>query len=199
MYKLPDLTYTYDALEPVISAEIMQLHHTKHHQAYVDKLNKALEGQSDSNDLEYLLRNISSLPQNIQTAVRNQGGGHYNHSLFWKWLTPDMNQSPGPATLELLEKQHGSFEAFVDKFTIQAIGLFGSGWVWLQPDGVILTTHNQDNPIMEGKSTPILGLDVWEHAYYLDYKNQRDVYIQKWWQVVNWQEVEKQLQSAIIL
>ena len=199
MYKLPELTYTYDAIEPVISAEIMQLHHTKHHQAYVDKLNKALEGQSDSSDLEYLLRNISSLPQNIQTAVRNQGGGHYNHSLFWKWLTPDMNQSPGTAALELLEKQYGSFEAFVDKFTIQAIGLFGSGWVWLQPDGVILTTHNQDNPIMEGKSTPILGLDVWEHAYYLDYKNQRDVYIQKWWQVVNWQEVEKQLQSAIIL
>ena len=198
MYKLPGLTYAYDALEPVISAEIMHLHHTKHHQAYVDKLNKALEGRPDSGDLESLLRNISDLPSEIQTTVRNQGGGHYNHSQFWKWLTPNMNQSPGEATLKLLEKQYGNFDAFVDKFTTEAIGLFGSGWVWLQPNGVILTTHNQDNPIMEGQPAPILGLDVWEHAYYLDYKNQRDVYIQKWWQVVNWQEVEKQLQSAII-
>lgn len=198
MYKLPGLTYAYDALEPVISAEIMHLHHTKHHQAYVDKLNKALEGRPDSGDLESLLRNISDLPSEIQTTVRNQGGGHYNHSQFWKWLTPNMNQSPGEATLKLLEKQYGNFDAFVDKFTTEAIGLFGSGWVWLQPNGVIFTTHNQDNPIMEEQPAPILGLDVWEHAYYLDYKNQRDVYIQKWWQVVNWQEVEKQLQSAII-
>ena len=198
MYSLPDLPYDYDALEPVISKEIMQLHHNKHHQAYVDKLNLALENQNVSDDLEYLLRRLDELPESIRTDMQNQGGGHYNHSLFWRWMTPDGEAKPEEKTKKLLEEKYGSFEKFVDEFTTKATGLFGSGWVWLQPDGSILTTSNQDSPIMQGEPAPILGLDVWEHAYYLDYKNQRDAYIKNWWKIVNWSEVENGLQSGII-
>ena len=198
MYSLPDLPYDYDALEPVISKEIMQLHHNKHHQAYVDKLNLALENQNVSDDLEYLLRRLDELPESIRTDVQNQGGGHYNHSLFWQWMIPDGKAKPEEKTKRLLEEKYDSFEKFVDEFTTKATGLFGSGWVWLQPDGSILTTSNQDSPIMQGEPAPILGLDVWEHAYYLDYKNQRDVYIKNWWKIVNWSEVENGLQSGII-
>ena len=198
MYSLPTLPYAYDALEPVISAEIMQLHHAKHHQAYVDKLNLALTGHTVSDNLEHMLRHLDKLPEEIRILVRNQGGGHYNHSQFWQWLTPDKGQEPGEKTRVLLEGQYGDFEAFVDIFTEKAVTLFGSGWVWLQSNGEILTTQNQDNPIMNGEPAPILGLDVWEHAYYLDYKNRRADYIANWWQIINWSEVEKRLQSAII-
>lgn len=198
MFTLPKLPYAYAALEPVISEDIMRLHHGKHHQAYVDKLNQALEGRDVSDDLEYVLRHLDDLPDVIRTTVRNNGGGHYNHSQFWQWLAPAVEQQPGELTMALLKKHHGSFAQFVDKFTTSALGLFGSGWVWLQPDGVILTTQNQDNPIMNGEAAPILGLDVWEHAYYLDYKNSRADYVANWWQIVNWAEVEKRLQSAII-
>ena len=158
----------------------------------------ALENQNVSDDLEYLLRHLSELPESIRTDVQNQGGGHYNHSLFWQWMTPDGKAKPEEKTKRLLEEKYDSFEKFVDEFTTKATGLFGSGWVWLQPDGSILTTSNQDSPIMQGEPAPILGLDVWEHAYYLDYKNQRDVYIKNWWKIVNWSEVENGLQSGII-
>ena len=198
MFTLPKLPYAYTALKPVISEDIMRLHHGKHHQAYVDKLNQALEGRDVSDDLEYILRHLDDLPDVIRTTVRNNGGGHYNHSQFWQWLAPAVEQQPGELTMALLKKHHGSFAQFVDKFTTSALGLFGSGWVWLQPDGVISTTQNQDNPIMNGEVAPILGLDVWEHAYYLDYKNSRAEYVANWWQIVNWVEVEKRLQSAII-
>ena len=165
MFTLPKLPYAYTALKPVISEDIMRLHHDKHHQAYVDKLNQALEGRDVSDDLEYVLRHLDDLPDVIRTTVRNNGGGHYNHSQFWQWLAPAVEQQPGELTMALLKKHHGSFAQFVDKFTTSALGLFGSGWVWLQPDGVISTTQNQDNPIMNGEVAPILGLDVWEHAY----------------------------------
>lgn len=198
MFTLPKLPYEYNALEPVVSEDIMRLHHDKHHQTYVDKLNQALEAEDGATDLEYLLQHLDSVPDVIRTTIRNNGGGHYNHSQFWQWLTPQGEQKPGEKTLQLLEEKYGSIEKFVDEFTTKALGLFGSGWVWLQPDGVILTTQNQDNPIMDGKPAPILGLDVWEHAYYLDYKNQRNNYIEQWWKIVNWSEVEKRLQSAII-
>ncbi len=198
MFTLPKLPYEYNALEPVVSEDIMRLHHDKHHQTYVDKLNQALEAEDGATDIEYLLQRLDSFPDVIRTTIRNNGGGHYNHSQFWQWLTPQGEQKPGEKTLQLLEEKYGSIEKFVDEFTTKALGLFGSGWVWLQPNGVILTTQNQDNPIMYGKPAPILGLDVWEHAYYLDYKNQRNAYIKNWWQIVNWSEVEKRLQSAII-
>ena len=198
MFNLPELPYAYAALEPFISEDIMRLHYDKHHQAYVDKLNQTLEGRDVPNDLEYILQHRDDLPDVIRTTVRNNGGGHYNHSQFWQWLAPATGQQPGELTMALLEKHYSGFEQFVDKFTTSALGLFGSGWVWLQPDGVILTTQNQDNPIMNGEAAPILGLDVWEHAYYLDYKNSRAEYVANWWQIVNWAEVEKRLQSAII-
>ena len=198
MFNLPELPYAYAALEPFISEDIMRLHYDKHHQAYVDKLNQTLEGRDVPNDLEYILQHRDDLPDVIRTTVRNNGGGHYNHSQFWQWLAPATGQQPGELTMALLEKHYSGFEQFVDKFTTSALGLFGSGWVWLKPDGVILTTQNQDNPIMNGEAAPILGLDVWEHAYYLDYKNSRADYVANWWQIVNWAEVEKRLQSAII-
>ena len=198
MYSLPKLPYEYDALEPVISEEIMRLHHSKHHQTYIDKLNQAMKDRDGAPDIEQVLRHIDDLPEDVRTVVRNQGGGHYNHSQFWQWITSEAGQNPGEKTRQLLESKYGGVEKFVDEFTTKATGLFGSGWVWLQPDGAILTTQNQDNPIMKGEPAPILGLDVWEHAYYLDYKNQRNIYIEKWWQIVNWSEVEKRLQSAII-
>ena len=191
MFTLPKLPYAYTALKPVISEDIMRLHHDKHHQAYVDKLNQALEGRDVSDDLEYVLRHLDDLPDVIRTTVRNNGGGHYNHSQFWQWLAPAVEQQPGELTMALLKKHHGSFAQFVDKFTTSALGLFGSGWVWLQPNLDIITTANQDSPIMDGQPAPILGLDVWEHAYYLDYENRRDAYVNKWWKVANWEEAEK--------
>ena len=190
MYNLPDLSYDYGALAPVISEDIMRLHHQKHHQGYVDKLNAALEGRGfDGLSIEDLLDQIDSLPQDIRQTVINNGGGHYNHSLFWQWMSPDGGGQPKAALLGALEARYGDFQAFVDKFTVQATGLFGSGWVWLTPSLDIVTTANQDNPIMQGQPAPILGLDVWEHAYYLDYYNRRDEYVKSWWSVVNWDAV----------
>lgn len=191
MYTLPDLSYDYDELGSYISKDIMLLHHTKHHQAYVDKLNAAIDLAPALRErpLTSLLTNLDTLPEAVRSAVRNHGGGHYNHSLFWQWMSP---QGGGEPTGELADKiiaKYGSFQAFVDKFTMMSLGVFGSGWVWLQPDMEIITTANQDTPIMLGLDAPLLGLDVWEHAYYLDYKNKRDDYIGSWWNVVNWQFV----------
>lgn len=195
MYKLPSLPYGYDQLGDYISKDIMELHHAKHHQTYVDKLNAALESAPalQERPLTSLLRDINSLPSDVQTAIRNQGGGHYNHSLFWQWMSPDGGGEPqGELAQRILEK-YGSFQAFVDEFTSKSLSVFGSGWCWLQPDMEIITTANQDTPIMQGLDEPLLGLDVWEHAYYLDYKNKRDDYVSAWWNVVNWDFVSQRL------
>lgn len=193
MFKLPDLPYAYDALGKYISKDIMELHHDKHHQAYVDKLNAAVEGKGDVSNVsvETLISELSSLPKDIRAAVRNNGGGHYNHTLFWQWMSPDGGGEPGGELSEAITQTFGSFQGFVDEFTQKALGVFGSGWAWLMPDMTILTTPNQDSPLMDGKAEPILGLDVWEHAYYLDYKNKRDDYVKAWWNVVDWGYVEK--------
>jgi superoxide dismutase, Fe-Mn family len=191
MYTLPALSYEYDALGKYISKDIMQLHHSKHHQTYVDKLNAALATAPalQERSLESLLGDLDSLPDAVRTAVRNHGGGHYNHSLFWQWMSPDGGSQPSGALSTAIDSKYGGFQQFVDEFTARSVGVFGSGWVWLQPDLEIITTANQDTPIMTGQAAPILGLDVWEHAYYLDYKNKRDDYIQAWWNVVDWQHV----------
>lgn len=188
MYQLPNLGYDYDQLGKYISKDIMELHHSKHHQTYVDKLNAALEQAPALKErpLESLLSDLNSLPAEVQTAIRNHGGGHYNHSLFWQWMSPTGGGEPAGELAEKLIEKYGSFQTFVDQFTTKSLAVFGSGWAWLQPDLEIITSPNQDTPIMEGKQAPLLGLDVWEHAYYLDYKNKRDDYIQSWWNVVNW-------------
>lgn len=195
MHSLPPLPYNYDALGKYISKSIMELHHSKHHQTYVDKLNAALEKFPELRErpLELLLTDLDSLPENVRTAVRNNGGGHYNHSLFWQWMSPDGGGEPNDALGAALTAKYGNFQAFVDDFSGKALGVFGSGWVWLQPDMSIITTANQDTPMMNGLPEPLLGLDVWEHAYYLDYKNKRDDYIKAWWNVVNWEYVQSRL------
>lgn len=192
MYHLPELQYDYDALGSYISKDIMQLHHSKHHQAYVDKLNAAIDQAPALRErpLESLLTDLDNLPEAVNAAVRNYGGGHYNHSLFWQWMSPDGGGEPTGELAAAIVAQYGSFQAFVDEFTAKSLGVFGSGWAWLQPNMEIITTPNQDTPIMQGYDAPLLGLDVWEHAYYLDYKNKRDDYVKAWWNVVNWRAVE---------
>jgi Fe-Mn family superoxide dismutase len=193
MYKLPPLDYGYDAFGKYISKTIMELHHTKHHQAYVDKVNAALEEAPDfqNKPIEELLRQLDDVPEKIRTAVRNQGGGHYNHSLFWKLMSPDGGGEPSGDLAESLKSKYKTFQSFIDEFEQKAVGLFGSGWVWLQPDLTIMTSPNQDSPLMSNGPEPILGLDVWEHAYYLDYTFKRADYVKAWWNVVNWPEVEQ--------
>lgn len=197
MFTLPELSYDYDALGTYISKDIMFLHHAKHHQTYVDKLNTAIDTAPElkGKQVSELLTNIELLPAAIQTAVRNHGGGHYNHSLFWQWMSPDGGGEPtGELATKIIEK-FGSFQGFVDEFTAKSLAVFGSGWTWLQPDLSITTSANQDSLISHGQKAPLLGLDVWEHAYYLDYKNKRDDYINAWWNVVNWDFVASRLDS----
>lgn len=198
MYTLPNLPYAYDALEPTISDEIMKLHHQKHHQTYVDKLNAALQKDPDSagKPLADLLASLDAVPQSIRTAVRNHGGGHYNHSLFWEVMSPDGGGEPSDDFRQRIDEKYESFEAFIGQFNEKALGLFGSGWVWLTKDLETIALPNQDTPMALGLGEPILGLDVWEHAYYLDYRNKRDDYIAKWWDVVNWPEVERRYHDA---
>lgn len=198
MFSVPALPYAYDALSDYISADIMMLHHDKHHQAYVDKLNKALEGRPElaGKSVEQLLREIDTLPEEIRTTVRNNGGGHYNHCLFWLWMSPDGGGQPNDELLDAIVQRYGSFDKFVEEFTTKAAGVFGSGWVWLQPNMDIITTANQDSPLLTGGDEPLLGLDVWEHAYYLDYKNVRPDYIKAWWNVVNWPVVEERFRAS---
>ncbi len=197
MYQLPALAYEYDALGEYISKDIMQLHHSKHHQTYVDKLNAALDQAPElkEQELTQLLSNLAHLPQDIQTAVRNHGGGHYNHTLFWQWMSPDGGGEPSGVLANKIVAQYGSYQGFVDEFTTKSLSVFGSGWCWLMPDMSIVTTPNQDTPIMNGQPEPLLGLDVWEHAYYLDYKNKRDDYVKAWWNVVNWEFVAERLKK----
>lgn len=198
MYTLPDLGYAYNALGKYISKDIMELHYSKHHQTYVDKLNAALDSAPALKErpLESLLTDLDALPEAVRTAVRNNGGGHLNHSLFWKWMSPDGGGEPTGELAAAIADKYGSFQGFVDAFTERSLAVFGSGWAWLQPDLEILTTPNQDTPLMQGKAQPILGLDVWEHAYYLDYKNKRPDYVAAWWNVVNWHEVETRFTAA---
>lgn len=196
-YELPKLPYLYDALEPHIDARTMEVHHTKHHQGYVDKLNAALEDHEDlaEKSLEELFAEIESLPEGVRTAVRNNGGGHYNHSLFWQIMgSPSGDNKPEGEVLRAMEEQLNGFEKFKEGFENAATSVFGSGWAWLTTNRkgelAISTTPNQDNPLMYGQ-TPILGLDVWEHAYYLKYQNRRPDYVKAWWSLVNWPEVKK--------
>ncbi|RMD67045.1 superoxide dismutase [Candidatus Pacearchaeota archaeon] len=193
-HALPELPYAYDALEPYIDARTMEIHHTKHHQGYVNKLNAALEKHPElaEKSVEELLAQIESVPEDIQTAVRNNGGGHANHTLFWQILSPE-KQEPSGEIAEEIEKTFGSFDAFKQEFTNAALGVFGSGWAWLvYSDGKleVIKTPNQDSPLMQGK-TPILGIDVWEHAYYLNYQNRRNEYVEAFWNVVNWKKVNE--------
>ncbi|QCR32880.1 superoxide dismutase [Lysinibacillus sp. SGAir0095] len=198
-YELPQLTYAYDALEPNIDAKTMEIHHTKHHNTYVTSLNAAVEGtEFAGKDLLDLISNIDALPADKQTAVRNHGGGHANHTLFWEILAPGGATAPTGELASAIEAKFGSFDAFKQEFATAAAGRFGSGWAWLVVDGgeiAITSTPNQDSPVMEGK-TPILGLDVWEHAYYLNYQNRRPDYISAFWNVVNWDVVESKYQAA---
>lgn len=198
MFTLPKLEYGYDAFNGYISKTIMELHYTKHHQTYVDKLNAAVEQAPElkGKTIEELLTNLDAVPENVRTAVRNHGGGHYNHSLFWKVMSPDGGGEPTDVLAEGLQRKYGSFQKFTDEFSAKAAGVFGSGWAWLLPDLSIVTTPNQDTPISTGNPAPILGLDVWEHAYYLDYTFKRPDYIAAWWNIVNWPEVAARLKQT---
>lgn len=195
MYTLPDLEYDYGALSPSISADIMKLHHDTHHSGYVNKLNAALEGKEDlaAQSLLELVSSTSSIDDvKLSTSIRNQGGGHLNHSLFWQWMNPNGGGEPSGKLLENIKAKYGDFQGFVGEFTTKSMSVFGSGWCWLMPNMDIITTANQDNPIMQGKELPVLGLDVWEHAYYLDYKSKRDDYIKAWWDVIDWARIESE-------
>lgn len=196
-YTLPKLPYDYDALGNYISKDIMQLHHTKHHQTYVDKLNAAIDQHDayENTDITALISDIDQLPESLRQAVRNHGGGHYNHSLFWQWMSPSGGGEPTGELANKLVAHYGSFQGFVDEFSARSLAVFGSGWCWLMPDMSIVATANQDTPIMTGDDEPLLGLDVWEHAYYLDYKNKRDDYVAAWWNVVNWQFVASRMRD----
>ena len=194
-FQLPDLPYGFDALEPHIDTATMQIHHGKHHQAYINNLNAAIEKAPElaGKSLDDLVRGIDSVPESVRTAVRNNGGGHWNHSQFWKWMAPNAGGEPGGEVGRAISDAFGGFDKFKEQWSAAGTGRFGSGWVWLMNDGgklSITSSPNQDNPLMEGKSAPILGLDVWEHAYYLRYQNKRPDYITAWWNVVNWEEVD---------
>lgn len=192
MFEVPKLSYSYEALEPHISREIMELHHNKHHMAYVSKLNGAIEAVEglEGRSIEDIISNLNDIPEAQRQTVRNNGGGHYNHSLFWLCMNPNGGGKPVGDLLAALEDKYGDFESFKQAFNDKAATVFGSGWVWLRPDLSIISSPNQDNPLMTGGAAPILGLDVWEHAYYLDYKNVRADYIQAWWNIIDWEYVE---------
>jgi len=209
MFTLPKLPYDYSALEPHIDAQTMEIHHTKHHQTYIDKLNAAVKDTEwEKMEVEELLKNFSKVPKEKQTAVKNHGGGHANHSFFWTILSPEGGGEPGGDLLKAIEKDLGGFAKLKEDFNAAAANRFGSGWAWLVVDGgpssakategkklKVESSANQDSPLMEGK-TPILGLDVWEHAYYLKYQNKRPDYISAFWNIVNWEEVMRRFERA---
>ena len=197
-YEVPALPYAYDALEPHIDEATMRVHHDKHHQAYVDKVNAALEGTEWADKaIEEVLKNLDALPSDKQKPVRNNGGGHYNHSLFWEWMSPDGGGEPSGDLAGAIESAFGSFSSFQEEMKNAGVNQFGSGWAWLVQDGSnlkVVSSANQDNPI-SGGSTPLLGVDVWEHAYYLKYNNRRPDYLAAWWSVVNWDTVQERYGS----
>jgi Fe-Mn family superoxide dismutase len=200
-FTLPSLPYALDALEPYVDKMTMEIHHGKHHGTYVTNLNKALESAPNlaGKTIEELLAiNLGLVPENIRTVVRNNGGGHINHSMFWQIMAPQAGGQPSGHLAEALKSTFGSFDQFKEKFAAAALGRFGSGWAWLTAQGGkldIYSTANQDSPVIEGKY-PVLGLDVWEHAYYLKYQNRRAEYITAWWKVVNWAEIEKRFNTV---
>ena len=199
MHELPKLPYDYKDLEPHIDEQTMEIHHTKHHQAYIDKLNAAVKGTDFENmNVNELLKKLNDVPEDIRAAVRNHGGGHANHSLFWQLMGPGKGGDPSGAVADAIKETFESFDKFKETFTDAAMTRFGSGWAWLFVDKgqlVIKSTANQDTPVMSGK-TPVLGLDVWEHAYYLKYQNRRPDYIKAWWNVVNWDKVNELFEGA---
>lgn len=199
MYTLPDLPYEYDALEPYIDARTMEIHYTKHHQGYLNNLNKLLEGHEDlmNMDLEELLTNLDQVPEDLLFGFKNNAGGHFNHSLFWQILSPNGGGKPTGNLMDAITKDFESYENFVAQFETAALQRFGSGWAWLcYKDGKlnICSTKNQNNPLMHG-STPLMGIDVWEHAYYLKYQNRRGEYIKAFWNIVNWGEVSRRFEE----
>jgi superoxide dismutase, Fe-Mn family len=198
-YEVPPLPYDYAALEPHIDEATMRVHHDKHHQAYVDKVNAALDGTEWADrPIEDVVANLAQVPDDKRTAVRNNGGGHYNHSLFWEWLSPDGGGEPDGALADAINDAFGSFADFQAKLKDAGVNQFGSGWAWLVHDGsgvAVVSTANQDNPLTDGK-TPLLGVDIWEHAYYLKYQNRRPDYIDAWWNTVNWANVAERFAAA---
>lgn len=199
-YKLPDLPYAYDALEPHIDEETMKLHHDKHHNTYVENVNKALEGHDDLQNLsiEELVAKLDEVPEDIRTAVRNNGGGHANHSLFWEIMSPNGGGEPAGELADAINETFGSLDNLKDEVKTAATGQFGSGWGWLVVENGelrVVNTPNQDSPLTDGQ-TPILGVDVWEHAYYLNYQNKRPAYVDAFWEVVNWDEVARRYEEA---
>jgi superoxide dismutase, Fe-Mn family len=198
-YEVPPLPYDYNALEPTIDEQTMQLHHDKHHQAYVDKANAALEGTDlDGKPIEDVLKDLSQVPEDKRGAVRNNGGGHYNHSLFWEAMGPGKGGAPSGDLASAIDEAFGSFDSFKEQFEAAGAGQFGSGWAWLVSDGGSLkvrSTANQDNPVSDGQ-VPLLGNDVWEHAYYLKYQNKRPDYLKAWWDVVDWDKVAERYDAA---
>ena len=202
-FTLPDLSYTKDSLEPHIDKQTMEIHHGKHHNAYINNLNGAIEGtELSSKSLESLIQNIQALPTNKQNAIRNNGGGHYNHSLFWKVIGPNKGGEPTGKLREAMDASFGNFENFKSEFETAAKTRFGSGWAWLikkdNGDLAVTSTPNQDNPLMDvadHQGTPLLGLDVWEHAYYLNYQNRRPDYVAAFWNIVNWDEVSNRYEA----
>lgn len=198
-YEVPPLPYDYAALEPTIDEQTMRLHHDKHHQAYVDKANAALEGtEHDGKPVEEVLSRLDSLPEEKRAPFRNNGGGHANHTLFWESMSPDGGGAPSGELAEAIDAAFGSFDAFKEQFEANGVGQFGSGWTWLVLDGgelKLTKTPNQDSPILEGQ-TPLLGNDVWEHAYYLKYQNKRPDYLKAWWDVVSWDKVAERYAAA---
>ncbi len=198
-FEVPDLPYPYDSLEPHIDEATMKLHHDKHHQAYVDKLNAAVEGTDwAEKPIEEIVISLNELPADIQGPVRNNGGGHLNHTLFWESMSPDGGGAPDGELAEAIDAAFGSFEAFQEAFEAAGVGQFGSGWAWLVLDGdslAIVSTPNQDSPLTSGQ-TPLLGNDVWEHAYYLNYQNRRPDYLKAWWNTVNWPVVSERYAAA---
>jgi Fe-Mn family superoxide dismutase len=199
-YELPPLPYAYDALEPHIDARTMEIHHTKHHQTYIDKLNAALADKPElsAKPIQELMKDFAEIPAELSTPVRNHGGGHANHSLFWTILSPDGGGEPKGPLADAINSSFGSFDQFKTLFTNTAVNQFGSGWAWLVLDGsqlAVTSTPNQDSPISQGKM-PLLGNDVWEHAYYLKYQNKRPAYLEAWWDVVNWDKVAERFAAA---
>jgi len=198
-YEVPPLPYDYNALEPTIDEQTMHLHHDKHHQAYVDKANGALEGTEwDGKPVEEVLKNLDALPEDKRGPVRNNGGGHYNHTLFWEAMGPGKGGAPSGDLASAIDDAFGSFDEFKEKFEAAGVGQFGSGWAWLVVDGgqlKVTSTPNQDNPVSSGQ-TPLLGNDVWEHAYYLTYQNRRPDYLKAWWDVVDWDKVAERYSAA---
>jgi len=201
MHELPKLPYEYNALEPHIDEQTMKIHHTKHHQAYIDKLNAAIKGTDlENKEINEVLKDLNAVPEDIRTAVRNHGGGHSNHSMFWQVMAPNAGGEPSGKLSDAIKETFGSFDKFKEEFEAAGVARFGSGWVWLVLDNgklKIMSTPNQDNLVMDGSGIPIFGVDVWEHSYYILYNQRRPDYLKAWWNVTNWKYIEENYNNAM--